>query len=500
MILLCCYFLAPYWLEWSFLPRPSFLPAVMLGNSVWPQNVEEAFMEALAKIPKLGRRKIVVDGKPSGRNELVAAYIFNKTGKKRTRKQVSSHIQVLKNTRKDEQEIMDLLSDTTIDEGVSDNSFLEVLGQTTMEYSGSRDSTPVSPSDSTVEGLEWPGERIEGRSSHRRQISIASMLNPETDNPTSNTTEMQIDIHRQTRRVSPPPPSLQFPLGYTSLHGRSYHRGVSQDRYGAPHFYLSQNFIFWPCQYQLVRQHNTPSLLDIKIQCFSEDYKLDTRNLYQSRDRDTVECTTTVLSFGETALEVKEVQESEYRDGQNLYSFKLVNEWLNSFLARLNRDMTPTEVDVALRHLCIIQQFDSVGSGAPLMVVVYEFGSGNGHLTGHRLTNDMALAMGPSILPRTRANTWDNSGPSKIIHHYPAFHSERYAPAPSESTAWTKSAEQPYSSTSYANYADPGRDRRSFKRSSLDFRGRPEYNFTASSSVDSNRTMDPKKFRTYPRE
>ncbi|KAF9394801.1 hypothetical protein CPC16_010156, partial [Podila verticillata] len=157
-------------------------------------------MEALAKIPKLGRRKIVVDGKPSGRNELVAAYIFNKTGKKRTRKQVSSHIQVLKNTRKDEQEIMDLLSDTTIDEGVSDNSFLEVLGQTTMEYSGSRDSTPVSPSDSTVEGLEWPGERIEGRSSHRRQISIASMLNPETDNPTSNTTEMQIDIHRQTRR------------------------------------------------------------------------------------------------------------------------------------------------------------------------------------------------------------------------------------------------------------------------------------------------------------
>jgi hypothetical protein len=62
-----------------------------------------------------------------------------------------------------------------------------------------------------------------------------------------------------------------------------------------------------------------------------------------------------VLSFGQTALEVKEVQESEYRDRQNLYSFKLVNEWLNSFLARLNRDMTPTEVEAALHHLCIIQ-------------------------------------------------------------------------------------------------------------------------------------------------
>lgn len=135
------------------------------------------------------------------------------------------------------------------------------------------------------------------------------------------------------------------------------------------------------------------------------------------------------------------------------------------------------------------------------MVVVYEFGSGNGHLTGHRLTNDMALAMGPSIPPRTRANTWDNSGPSKVMHHYPtSFHGERYAPSAlsSESMAWTKSAEQPYSSTSYANYVDPGRDRRSFKRSSLDCRGRSEYNYAAS-SVES-RTMDPKKSRTYPQE
>ncbi|KAI9817205.1 MAG: hypothetical protein M1827_001318 [Pycnora praestabilis] len=76
------------------------------GEPVWPDDLEEAFHEALDEIKAIGRRKIAWRGKPCGRNELIAAYLHNKTGKHRTRKQVSSHIQVLKGFNKNNPEFM----------------------------------------------------------------------------------------------------------------------------------------------------------------------------------------------------------------------------------------------------------------------------------------------------------------------------------------------------------------------------------------------------------
>ncbi|KAF1851301.1 uncharacterized protein K460DRAFT_274402 [Cucurbitaria berberidis CBS 394.84] len=75
-------------------------------KSVWPEFLEHAFWRALIRWPPMGRKKYLLDGALRGRNELIQDSIRRDTGITRCRKQVSSHLQVLKQHLRDQPAVL----------------------------------------------------------------------------------------------------------------------------------------------------------------------------------------------------------------------------------------------------------------------------------------------------------------------------------------------------------------------------------------------------------
>ncbi|KAK5809745.1 TEA/ATTS domain family-domain-containing protein [Linnemannia elongata] len=410
-------------------------------EEVWPPDVEAVFYEALEVIPKLGRRKVLVDGKPCGRNELIADYIFKRTNKIRTRKQVSSHIQVLKNTRKSDAAFMKLLMDSGDGE---DDLTIDITAAGYFSACESPEASPTSPTapigSSLLDQRRSSMTAIPSFGFNRQPLALSSpcqtrprkhrhtqsmssifseaLTSPLVPPPNRNQSSNHV-VYRQCGGTPDSAVSLSndvqwknSPTAFTSAAEISYPFWPSV--FGLFTEYISDMTPAVPQMHSLARsrdlgqqsfgsinvhqlpQEKFPALYDLyqKTMCTFLFFKIKldlnlslngvfgNTSLFDSTEGRLVECTTSIYSFGSKVLEAKELKQAAMVDNKFVYNFEFVNQFFGAFLNGIRGLTSWGEIDIALTNLSVVQVFEDKDTRfenpAPLLVMAFDFERGQG--------------------------------------------------------------------------------------------------------------------------
>ncbi|KAI8881743.1 hypothetical protein K501DRAFT_334496 [Backusella circina FSU 941] len=445
-------------------------------EQVWPSDVEAAFIE--------------------GRNELISDFIFRKTSKIRTRKQVSSHIQVLKNTRKNDPHFIRLLTDSVDDLCLPkkpkapymqrQNSMNQKINRIRSSESSDESSITSSSSSPCAFNLAYKESQsllsmfdIKSPSFYEPLFGLdlgssyfpPSAMTPSSIPPSEGTpTDMSscafsyqslassssVDALNQLFVQEGTP--VQMPMednevikplkkacqrsGSKKSYNKRKASALKSSTATAPQLFplsasspssliYPNTFPLWPnflCLYleysltcdpsmsiphtlsqladcvpesiprmdpdliakdkcasiiDIIKQYNTPAILSAKVKLnlnlSLDNFIFNNTSFFETKNAQTIECTTTIYSFGNVVLEAKEAQQAVWlNDGKYICSFAYANQFFDAFIKGIRQLQSWEEVDSAVNNLCIVQTFEDVESKTPLLTVIYDFERGQG--------------------------------------------------------------------------------------------------------------------------
>ncbi|KAK9731257.1 YAP binding domain [Popillia japonica] len=330
------------------------------AEGVWSPDIEQSFQEALAIYPPCGRRKIILsdEGKMYGRNELIARYIKLRTGKTRTRKQVSSHIQVL--ARRKLREIQAKLKVQFWQPGLQPGTSQDVKPFPQSSYPAGKPSTAVSQSD--VGALQAPHPPVwEGRAIATHKLRLvefsAFMESQNRDEPYPR----HLFVH-----IGGPALSYADPL-LEAVDVRQIYDKFPEKKGGLKELYDKgpQNAFF------LVKFWAD---LNSNIQDEAGAF-YGVTSQYESNENMTITCSTKVCSFGKQVVEKVETEYARYEGGKFIYRIHRspMCEYMINFIHKLKHLPEKYMMNSVLENFTILQVVSNRDTQETLLCTAYVF-------------------------------------------------------------------------------------------------------------------------------
>uniref|UniRef100_A0A8C8YXE6 TEA domain-containing protein n=1 Tax=Prolemur simus TaxID=1328070 RepID=A0A8C8YXE6_PROSS len=295
------------------------------AEGVWSPDIEQSFQEALAIYPPCGRWKIILsdEGKMYGRNELIT----------QTRKQVSSHIQVL--TRRKSREIQSKLKALNVDQVSKDKAFQTMATMSSAQLIS-------APSLQTKLGPAGP------------QASKLFQFWSGGSGPPWNVPDVK-PFSQTPFSLSLTPPATDLP-GYEPPK-------LSHPSLGTARLQLVEFSAFV----------EPPDAVDSYQSSSGGFYGVSSQ--YESLEHMTLTCSSKVCSFGKQVVEKVEKERAQLEDGRFVYPLlpSPMCEYLVNFLHKLRQLPEPYMMNSVLENFTILQVVTNRDTQELLLCTAYIF-------------------------------------------------------------------------------------------------------------------------------